>query len=469
MRIGLTSGSLFNGLAIIGTGAAVMLPDQKWIGGLIIAVGVLALVFDIKFERGHVEIGSPRSFGKRLRAMSGQFMMLVGALMFLVGAAWYFLPYTGENKNLPSLTVHFVPEAIKGDDVIFHLSVTNDNAETIELTRLSYATNTMSDVEVEKNKRRSIPPKVTIDYPGLPINGVAKGKRLAVHIEFKYWSAANLYTSKYIFAVPENAALQNVNPMELSTEVGASDSGKDQINKMLATLNSPRATIELELPEKRPDGSANNTNLSGNNRFFSFDPVGREVTFTVVFSPENHKSLMTSLIGNQSGQHKVAFSWDDEKKEINLAADGVAAAEQLPAFHLELLSINVFQANMKGKPTGIGIDAKIWNTGAASTAVSWGLTIIPHNGPPTLAQSVDTPEKLSLSGSSPMVLEKSKSLDYLTSDKAVTSSPLRGTVLFLTDLSREIILNNQTTLQFTVKDIYEKEYSVRKTIAELKP
>ena len=92
MRTSLTSGSLFNGLAIIGTGAAVMLPDQRWIGALIIGVGILALIFDVRFERGHVEIGSPRTFGKRFRAMSAQIIMLAGALLFVVGAILYFWP-----------------------------------------------------------------------------------------------------------------------------------------------------------------------------------------------------------------------------------------------------------------------------------------------------------------------------------------------------------------------------------------
>ena len=36
MRISATSGSIFNGLAIIGTGAAVSFPDQKVIGFCII-------------------------------------------------------------------------------------------------------------------------------------------------------------------------------------------------------------------------------------------------------------------------------------------------------------------------------------------------------------------------------------------------------------------------------------------------
>jgi hypothetical protein len=77
MRFSAASGSLFNGLAIIGTGAGLMWPDTKWIGGLIILVGVLALVFDVKLERGHLEIGTPQSLGRRLLAMAPQLLMVI--------------------------------------------------------------------------------------------------------------------------------------------------------------------------------------------------------------------------------------------------------------------------------------------------------------------------------------------------------------------------------------------------------
>jgi hypothetical protein len=106
MRANITSGSVFQGLTIIGTGAAVILPDQKWIGALIIAVGVLSLIFDVKLERGHLEVGSPRSFWKRLWGMSGQVLMLIGGLVFIVGALWTFWP---SSKPAPAV---FVPNAM---------------------------------------------------------------------------------------------------------------------------------------------------------------------------------------------------------------------------------------------------------------------------------------------------------------------------------------------------------------------
>lgn len=85
MRASVTSGSLFNGLAIIGTGAAVSFPEQRWIGGIIILIGVSALIFDIRVERGHVAIGSPQTLGKRLKRVWPQYLMLVCAIGFFIG------------------------------------------------------------------------------------------------------------------------------------------------------------------------------------------------------------------------------------------------------------------------------------------------------------------------------------------------------------------------------------------------
>ena len=85
MRLNLTSGSLFQGLTAIGGGFAVMFPDTKWIGGIIILVGVLSLIFDAHFERGHLEMGTPQSLGRRLTRVWPQYLMVAGALALIVG------------------------------------------------------------------------------------------------------------------------------------------------------------------------------------------------------------------------------------------------------------------------------------------------------------------------------------------------------------------------------------------------
>lgn len=66
-----------------------MWPDTKWIGGPIILVGVLALVFDVRLERGHLEVGTPQSLGRRLLAMAPQLLMVISVIGFAVGLVWY--------------------------------------------------------------------------------------------------------------------------------------------------------------------------------------------------------------------------------------------------------------------------------------------------------------------------------------------------------------------------------------------
>jgi hypothetical protein len=89
MRFSLASGSISQGLIAIGTGAAVIAPEQRWIGGLIILIGIMTLVFDVKLERGYLEFGSPQSLWRRLAAMVPQLMMLTGICIFIVGFFLY--------------------------------------------------------------------------------------------------------------------------------------------------------------------------------------------------------------------------------------------------------------------------------------------------------------------------------------------------------------------------------------------
>jgi hypothetical protein len=48
---------LFNGVAAIAAGAALMFPDNKWIGAVLIAIGILMVAFDIHFEGWKLKVG----------------------------------------------------------------------------------------------------------------------------------------------------------------------------------------------------------------------------------------------------------------------------------------------------------------------------------------------------------------------------------------------------------------------------
>lgn len=89
MRVSLTSGSLFQGLSVIGGGAAALFPEAKLVGAMLIVVGVLALVFDVKIDRGHFQLGAQPSLSARLRIVAPKLLGLVLILVLVVSFLWY--------------------------------------------------------------------------------------------------------------------------------------------------------------------------------------------------------------------------------------------------------------------------------------------------------------------------------------------------------------------------------------------
>lgn len=92
MRLTLTTGSMSAALGLAGSGIALMVPEQRWIGAILLALAVLIFLFDVKIERGHVRAGRKR--------MGPIIVMAVGVLIFSAGAVWYFLP-THRAENAP--------------------------------------------------------------------------------------------------------------------------------------------------------------------------------------------------------------------------------------------------------------------------------------------------------------------------------------------------------------------------------
>jgi hypothetical protein len=84
MRLTLTTGSMSAALGLAGTGSALMFPEQRWIGAILLAFAVLIFLFDVKIERGHVRAGRKR--------MGPIIVMAIGVLFLAPGAVWYFLP-----------------------------------------------------------------------------------------------------------------------------------------------------------------------------------------------------------------------------------------------------------------------------------------------------------------------------------------------------------------------------------------
>ena len=94
MRGSITSGSIFNGLGLVGAGLLAIYPDQKWIGALVICLGIAFMVFDIKVERGHVAFGTPRTLRQRLVGMWPPILIVASLIGLAIGIwGWWHQRY----------------------------------------------------------------------------------------------------------------------------------------------------------------------------------------------------------------------------------------------------------------------------------------------------------------------------------------------------------------------------------------
>jgi hypothetical protein len=97
MKMKITSGSASAGLAIVGTGLAMALPEQKWMGFVLIGISAVVFGFDIRFEHGEIGSGE-RRLGRllhsndRRRRMIALICMIISGPIFVGSAAVYFWP-----------------------------------------------------------------------------------------------------------------------------------------------------------------------------------------------------------------------------------------------------------------------------------------------------------------------------------------------------------------------------------------
>jgi hypothetical protein len=187
------------------------------------------------------------------------------------------------------------------------------------------------DVELEKQLAvRNIPPGGRLSLPARPFNGLLKTRRASVYLQYDatVQGSTRMFTSEYKFVLPDGQLVgQSIDPVGWDRQHGPIEkiAGDFQIDKLLSSLYLPIATVILDLPERRPDGSVNFTEIRNDNRRFIFDPEKRNASFSIQYSPGFRRTLQAELARSSTGMHRVAFSWDDTKHEINLAADGNAA------------------------------------------------------------------------------------------------------------------------------------------------
>ena len=220
--------------------------------------------------------------------------------------------------------MEIVIELIKEDDISFHFVATNISSIDLSISRLVYSMDNLIDVETERSLRaRNFSPGGRITLPTLSStilspNGLLKSRKILVFVQYEKEDMRqvdqNSFTSEYIFSLPDGAfAGQTVDPVEWKRSAGTIEqqTGRYSIDNVLNQLRLPVGTIRLDIPEKRPDGTINFTEMRSGTRSLIFDASKQVVYFSVQYSPGWRKTLQAKLRKSISGMHKVALSWDD--------------------------------------------------------------------------------------------------------------------------------------------------------------
>jgi hypothetical protein len=143
------------------------------------------------------------------------------------------------------------------------------------------------------------------------------------------------------------------------------------------------------------------------------------------------------------------------------------AVVQRPEFHLTVPGANIFIPDAQPAWTGIGVDARIWNTGAPSIATDWSMQIVPNGGDVVNAQLTAMPNVLSATGPfNSAKLLAANSLEAKTRDTPVGAVPVDGVLLFYVALPKATVQAPDTRWEITVKDIYENKTQVTKLMGD---
>src|SRR5436309_2448018 len=79
------AGSAAAACGIIGTGLALALPEEKWIGWLLVAIGLLVFAFDVRIEGWWPRIGR----GRKMLSQWGPWLLIIGGP--ILGAVWLYV------------------------------------------------------------------------------------------------------------------------------------------------------------------------------------------------------------------------------------------------------------------------------------------------------------------------------------------------------------------------------------------
>jgi hypothetical protein len=100
-----TPGALATLVGIAGTGLAMAVPDQRWIGWVLVILAIAIFSVQFRYENGHVAIGWSAVSGAKMLPMIG---MIASALAFVGFGVWYQVA-SQDGVQMKILNVAFDP------------------------------------------------------------------------------------------------------------------------------------------------------------------------------------------------------------------------------------------------------------------------------------------------------------------------------------------------------------------------
>jgi hypothetical protein len=97
----ISAAALGTPISIVGTGLAMALPDQKWIGWAIVVLGIAIFALQVRYENGHVRVSA------RHAKMWPVIGMTLSALAFVAFAIWYQTTTSAEGLKINIQSVNF--------------------------------------------------------------------------------------------------------------------------------------------------------------------------------------------------------------------------------------------------------------------------------------------------------------------------------------------------------------------------
>lgn len=230
----------------------------------------------------------------------------------------------------PHIRLSLVVESVTKDDVAFHVAATNAGISAAEVVGYAYTTEAGSMVEPGNLMPRKLYPGDSVNFPGQPGNRLIKLRRLDVYLRYvSELDGKQLCTeSNSRFVLPSGRLEgQSVSPLSFSEAPCNQGQGaweQQVMAPVVEQLGKEHGTMEFVLPERCPDGSPNETSLRYGQRLFIFAPTALRALFGVVKDDGEYTSVEVPFVHANSGNHFVAFEWDNRRGFLLLQVDGVS-------------------------------------------------------------------------------------------------------------------------------------------------